>query len=217
MIKIDHERLNALQDYDIDIKTGELYLMGTQYQWVDEGLGDTGVEAQLANRFIRNINLVKTHNPENIIIHMQLIGGHVDPGWAIYDAIKLASIGWPTTLIAYGQASSMSSVILQAADERLLMPNTHVMIHQGSMGVHKDYTIKQVGANAEWLKFDDQRTLEIYRKRMQEAEHGEFFQAGDRKVDNFLRKMYNEKEDFYMTSEEAVHIGLADRIYEGDI
>jgi ATP-dependent protease ClpP protease subunit len=59
-------------------------------------------------------------------------GGEWYHGMAIYDAIKESPCH--CTIKVYGQVMSMGAVILQAADARILMPNTRMMIHYGYSG-----------------------------------------------------------------------------------
>ena len=61
---------------------------------------------------------------------MHSVGGEWSDGMAIYDAISMSRSY--ITIIAYGQAESMSSIIFQAADRRLITPNTYFMSHYGS-------------------------------------------------------------------------------------
>jgi ATP-dependent protease ClpP protease subunit len=59
-------------------------------------------------------------------------GGDWYHGMAIYDAIKYSSC--ECTIKVYGHAMSMGSIILQAADHRIMMPNSRFMIHYGYDG-----------------------------------------------------------------------------------
>ena len=82
--------------------------------------------------------MLKTYNfldkfGDPIKVHMLLEGGDWYSGLSIMDAIYSAKS--KVSIIAYGSASSMSGVILQAADERILMPNTYFMIHSGSISI----------------------------------------------------------------------------------
>ena len=68
---------------------------------------------------------------------------------AIYDAISMCRCF--VTIIAYGQAESMSSIIFQAADSRLITPNTYFMAHYGSTGAGGEYLNVQ-----NWVKYEKQ-------------------------------------------------------------
>ena len=77
----------------------------------------------MSNTFIKNIRALEIKSDKPIIIHMQSVGGEWSDGMAIYDAISMCRCH--VTMIAYGQAESMSSIIFQAADTRLITPNTY--------------------------------------------------------------------------------------------
>ena len=64
---------------------------------------------------------------EPIFVHMHLPGGEWQDCLGIYDAIK--SCACTVVILAYAKAESCSSVLLQSADLRILMPNTNVLIH----------------------------------------------------------------------------------------
>jgi len=83
--------------------------------------------------FIKGIHVLEQASPEkSITIMMNNPGGDWYHGMAIYDAITSSTC--PVTIRVYGQAMSMGSIILQAADYRVMMPNSRFMIHYGYSG-----------------------------------------------------------------------------------
>ena len=90
---------------------------------------ESGVDAFMAESIIKSIYLLETQNAEPITILMNNPGGDFFHGLAIYDSIKAAKS--PCTIKVYGHAMSMGSLILQAADHRIMMPNSKFMIHYG--------------------------------------------------------------------------------------
>ena len=76
-----------------------------------------------------------------------MLVGEWSDGMAIYDAIVMSKCY--VTIIAYGQAESMSSIILQAADRRLMTPNTYFMSHYGSTAAGGEYQSVQ-----NWVKYE---------------------------------------------------------------
>jgi ATP-dependent protease ClpP protease subunit len=136
---------------------------------------------------------------------MQSIGGEWADGMAIYDSIILCKSY--VTIISYGQAESMSSIILQAADNRLLTPNSYFMAHYGSTSLSCDYL------NAiNWMDFEKRlsnKMLEIYAKRCLD---GEFFEGKD---ENQVKKYLSTKlksGDWFLEPAEAVYYGFADGV-----
>ena len=69
--------------------------------------------------------------PGDIRVNMSSIGGDVDAGWAMHDLIRCANN--KVTIVGYGYLYSMASLILQAADLRLVTPNCRIMFHNGSV------------------------------------------------------------------------------------
>jgi ATP-dependent protease ClpP protease subunit len=101
----------------------------------------------------------------------------------------------------------MSSIILQAADNRLLTPNSYFMAHYGSTSLSCDYL------NAiNWMDFEKRlsnKMLEIYAKRCLD---GEFFEGKD---ENQVKKYLSTKlksGDWFLEPAEAVYYGFADGV-----
>lgn len=84
---------------------------------------------------------------------------------AIYDIIRLSPSHIYGT--AWGYATSMGSIILQAFDTRIITPNCVLMIHDGKDSLTG--TPKSVEAWAKQSKKIRKRTYEIYFTRMKAA------------------------------------------------
>jgi len=197
-------------EYDIDIDANHIYLFGDQRQAIDEDDQEPGINYVIANRFIRNLNILSRKNPNKpILVHMKTCGGYWQEGMAIYDTIKLC----PNyiTILSYTHARSMSSLILQAADKRVLMPNSIFMFHDGSMSASG--TTKQFLTEATELKKSMTTMRDIYVNSMRNSE--KFSGWADKKIHSWLKKQMNLKEDVFLSAEEAVECGFADEIYDG--
>ena len=90
-----------------------------------------GIEYKMSTTFIKNLHLLNHGSRKNILVHMQTAGGSWEDGMAMFNAIKFSKA--PVTILAYAQASSMSGILLQAADKRVLTPDCYCMIHHGSV------------------------------------------------------------------------------------
>ena len=110
---------DRFHDYGIHIPTRTIVISNA----IDE------VEAE---RVLKNIHILESINKEPITIIINTPGGYVFQGMAIYGAI--AACESYVTAIVRGQASSMGSLILQAADHRVVDPYAIIMIHHGSDG-----------------------------------------------------------------------------------
>ena len=171
---------------------------------VDE---DPGIDYRMASHFAKNIRILDLINSKPIIIHMHSIGGVWNDGMAIYDSIKICKSH--VTVISYGQAESMSSIVLQAADTRVMMPNSYFMCHFGSNGCAGSFLDVQNAA-----KFERQMTETMMDIYVAGCIKGKYFKENyspptESKVKSFLKRKLKDG-DWYLTSEEAVHYGFAD-------
>jgi ATP-dependent protease ClpP protease subunit len=125
-IKLTKSRVEIFSDCDFDIETRTI--------WLGSALLDDGTElhtdAGMAERATKALFLLDSVSSAPITILMNNAGGDEIHGLAIADAITLVKS--KVTIKVLGHAMSMGSIILQAADERLLAPNASVMIHYGS-------------------------------------------------------------------------------------
>jgi ATP-dependent protease ClpP protease subunit len=205
--------LYHLHEYDVDLKSNHIYLMGIESYNQGNGLDgqEPGIEYIIANRFIRNFNLLMRVNPNvPILVHMKTNGGFWEEGMAIYDTIK--SCPWYVTILNYTHARSMSSIIFQAANKRVMMPNSSFMFHDGTFGI--EGTQKQVYSAVQFNKIADKTMLDIYANMMNI--NGEFKGQGVTKIKTWLRSQMDRKEDVYLTAPEAVKLGLADEVFNYD-
>lgn len=196
--------ISDVHSHNINYTTREIYLHGAGGNNDEE----PGVEYRMATTFVKNLHILEQIERSPILVHLHSIGGEWCDGMAIYDAIRLSPC--PITMVTHAQASSMSGVILQAADRRVLTPNCSFMIHHGSISV-SDHSV-----SAESVVDDNRRLrkvmLNLFAKR---AIVGTFFKDRDysvEKVERWLDKQIKEKIDWYLTAEEAIFYGFADGI-----
>ena len=97
-------------------------------------LGDA-IEDHVANLIIAQLLFLEAEDPDrDISLYINSPGGVVTAGLAIYDTMQYLRA--PVSTICIGMAASMASVLLAAGakGKRYALPNSRVMIHQGSGG-----------------------------------------------------------------------------------
>jgi ATP-dependent Clp protease protease subunit len=97
-------------------------------------LGDQ-IEDHIANLIIAQMLFLEAEDPErDISLYINSPGGVVTSGLAIYDTMQYLRA--PVSTICIGMAASMASVLLAAGakGKRYALPNSRIMIHQGSAG-----------------------------------------------------------------------------------
>ena len=197
--------LSDIQTHGIDIKNRELYLHG----YIANTEDDPGVDYKMAAAFYKNMRILDKISNDPIIIHMHSVGGNWNDGMTIYDTIVMSKSY--VTIIAYGQAESMSSIILQAADKRVMMPNAYFMCHFGSSGISGNFLDVQKGAAFE--KKMTETMLDIYADA---CEKGKYFKEhydnpSYDKIKNYLKRKLKDG-DWYLDANESVYYGFADLV-----
>ena len=158
------------------------------------------VNDHTANLVVAQMLFLESQNSaEDINFYINSPGGAVTAGLGIYDTMQF--IKSPVSTIVMGQACSMGSFLSQAGEpgKRLVLPNSRTMIHQPSGGAGGQATDMQIQVD-EILKMKKNLT-QIYVKH------------------NSAGKTYEELEaamerDNFMSAEEAVAYGLADKVIE---
>lgn len=157
----------------------------------------TEVNEKMVERFLKGMALLAV-STDPISIIMNNTGGDWYHGLALYDAI-LTSKAY-VTITVYGHAFSMGSIIFQSADERIISPNTVMMLHYGDDAF--DGATREATSWHTEVKRTKQKLEQIYLKRIK--------QAKPRFTITALRKLL--EVDCYFTAEETVKMGLADKI-----
>lgn len=191
--------INHVHDYSINLEDRDIFL----HSHIN-GDEESGVDYRSATRFIKNLYLLSKKSKASITIHMDLCGGQWSNGLAMYDAIKYC--GCKTNLIVYGRAESMSTVIMQAATTRVLMPNSYLLVHYGY--VNSTLSVAQYMAEAKFHHKEGLKMLDIYAERCQ---FGEYFQRR-KNVKRELKRLITTKQEWYLDPEEAIYYGFADKI-----
>lgn len=196
--RISKDEIDRFHDYSIYTPSRTLY-MGSVH--IEDG-EESGTDASMAERLIKGLHILDTSAPGGespITIIMNNLGGDWYHGMAIYDAIKVCKNH--ITIRVYGYAMSMGSVILQAADERIMAPNSKLMIHYGSMGMDHTHT-KIFKKWAEETDKIDKVMENIYMESIKKI-HPEFKQAKLKSMLNF---------DTILNAQETIDLGLADKV-----
>lgn len=200
MGRINKESIDRFYDYDIYPETRTIY-MGS----IDNDIeyGESGTDGALAERMVKGLHVLDSSAKEGdkpITVLMNNPGGDVYHGMAIYDAIKTCKNH--ITIVVYGHAMSMGSLILQAADKRVMSPNSKIMIHYGYFGIND--VPKSVQNWAEESKKINKWMEQTYLAKIKEK-HPTFSLKKVQEMCNF---------DTIISAKDALELGLIDEILE---
>jgi ATP-dependent Clp protease, protease subunit len=156
----------------------------------------TPIDSQIANLIVAQL-LFLDHDDQDadISIYINSPGGEVYAGLAIYDTIRMIRPDVRTYCV--GMGASMAAVLLAAGTpgKRYALPNSRIMIHQGSAGFRGNVPDIEIAAR-ETLTLTTTLT-EIL------AEH-----TGQ----TFDKVKADTQRDYYMTGVQAKEYGLVDEV-----
>jgi ATP-dependent Clp protease protease subunit len=169
---------------------------------------DTEVSEHSASLIVAQMLFLESEDPDkDISLYINSPGGLVTAGLAIYDTMQFIKPDVQTIVI--GQAASMGSFLAQAgtAGKRFVLPESRTMIHRVSSGTPGT----RGSVHVQELQFEDaKRTYE------------ESQRINTRLTELYVRhntagKTYDElyaamKFDTFLSAEQAVAFGLADKI-----
>ena len=205
----ERHRIHDIQEYGVDIKHFMIYVQGVE-EYPDPDLLEPGVEYRMANRFIKNLDILTGIDADRpITISQKTNGGDWTEGMAMHDAI-LATPN-PVSILNSTHARSMSSLFFQAANKRIMMPHSTFMFHEGTFGV--DGTWKQVNTEMAFAQYADQQMMEVYIDAMKRSPHGKAKSWSRKRIHEWLKEQMNNKEEVYMLPAEAIKWGFADEMF----
>jgi len=157
----ENTTIDHIHNFNIDIKNREIYLHAYLSDSADEIL-----DFKSAVTFEKNLRLLNHISNEPILVHMHLPGGDWQDLLGMYDAIKFSKA--KVILLAYAKVESCSSVLLQAAHTRILMPNTNMLIHYGSISINEEHT-KAASSSIAWNDRETDKMVDIFTDRCMET------------------------------------------------
>ncbi len=206
----ERNRIEDIHDRGIDTRHFVIYLQGIEDNpdSNNEG-GEPGVEYRMANQFIKNLDILTGISAERpITVSMKTCGGDWIEGIAMYDAVMATPN--PISIISYTHARSMSSMVFQAANKRIMMPHSYFLYHEGT-SAHEG-TPKQIRSDLAFAKKTDGQMIKIYVDAIKRSP-GKMKAWSRKRISAELVKQMNDHEDVYLTAQEAIDQGLADEIF----
>lgn len=199
-----HNPLDDIHQYNIDVSNREVYL----HSYLDGDSEETGVEYRTAVVFQKNIRYLNLLSLEPIIVHMHLPGGDWQDCLGIYDTIKSSKsrIG----IVASAKVESSSSVLLQAADLRILTPNTNFLIHYGSLSIDNEH--KAALSMVEWSEKESEKMIDIFTEKCMNSRICKEKNWKKMMARKHIVSQLASKRDWILTAEESVNYGFADGI-----
>jgi len=183
----DEDKKSGIKIQETFLKERKIFLWG-------------GVTDKTASDVTEKLLYLEMDAPgKEITFYINTPGGSITAGMAIYDTMKLISS--PITVVVTGMAASMGSILLCGAEKgkRLLYPHSRVLIHQPLISGQMVAVAVDIHIQArEMERLRDELNAILAESSGQPLEKIE--QDTDR--------------DFYMTADEAIAYGLADKVVD---
>lgn len=126
-------------------------------------------------------------------------GGSIIDGFCLFDFVRsLSHAGHKVTVGVLGMAASMAGILLQMGDHRWAGSEAWIMIHRAAFGAQgKTFEIED---EVEWVKRVEKRILDIFVRR-----------TGGKLTAAKIKRNWDRK-DWWLTSDEALELGLVDEV-----
>lgn len=170
--------LKILTDHNVNVLEGIITITGD-------------VDEMLYEKLVQDIAILNLFNPdalENLTVMLSTYGGEVYYGFAIYDYLRL-SVG-KLKIICAGPVMSAGVLILQAAHDRVMLPNAHLLVHFGS----------EVNDNQQTKHHNEDLTKDIKKILIDRCK------AKEQTVKKWFSK------ESYFDKNRAIAVGLVDRV-----
>ena len=151
--------------------------------------------------FRREVARIAQVAATSVVVNIRSTGGDVNDALLIYEALQ--GLDARITTRCYGYTASAATIIAQAADKgcREISSNALYLIHNSMCAIEGNASTLE--SRAELLRKTDERLAHLY------AQHS------GREVENFVELMAeNNGEGRWLTAEETVDAGLADKIID---
>ena len=158
------------------------------------------VEQHVCNLIVAQMLFLESEDADaDITFYINSPGGVITDGMSVYDTMQY--IKPDVTTVVMGQACSMGSFLAQAGapGKRFVLPHSRTMIHQpsgGARGMASDIEISY----KEIIKMKEMLTNLYVKHNTSGKTYAQFEADMDR--------------DFFMSAEEAVAYGLADKVID---
>lgn len=195
--------INYIHNYNIDIVNREIYL----HSYLDSS-EEEGVNYKSAIIFEKNLRHLNMISLEPILVHMHLPGGDWQDCLGIYDSIKYSKAR--VAILAYAKVESSSSVLFQAADLRILMPNTNFLIHYGSISLDNEH--KAALSTVQWSEKESEKMIDIFTERCMSSKICKEKNWKKMIAKKHIVSQLATKRDWILSADEAVDYGFADGV-----
>tara|TARA_R100000995_G_C3479006_1_gene122716 strand:+ start:884 stop:1564 length:681 start_codon:yes stop_codon:yes gene_type:complete len=195
---------SIVHDYGIITETREIFLKSSSSS------EDSSINHTTYERFIANLRLLESINSDPIVVHQFTIGGDWYAGMGIYDAILSSKCDF--VFVCNGICASMGVITAQAALNKgvcISLPNCEWLVHEGTTCISGTYKQISSAYKEEQIALDKFYNI-IVKSMKSRSERFNLQEEG--KILRFIKKQLKDKEDWWISPDEAKFFGFCDGI-----
>ena len=168
---------------------------------IERGDGAAGTGVATYEAFRREVERIAEVAAQRVVVNIRSTGGDVNDALLIYDALR--ALDAHITTRCYGYTASAATIIAQAADKgaREISSNAMYLIHRSMCAIEGN--APSLEARADLLHKTDERLAQLY--ALHTGTSAEVYAA---------LMAENNGEGRWLTAQETVEMGLADRIFD---
>ena len=168
---------------------------------IERGDGAAGTGVATSEAFRREVERIAEVAAQRVVVNIRSTGGDVNDALLIYDALR--ALDAHITTRCYGYTASAATIIAQAADKgaREISSNAMYLIHRSMCAIEGN--APSLEARADLLHKTDERLAQLY--ALHTGTSAEVYAA---------LMAENNGEGRWLTAQETVEMGLADRIFD---
>ncbi len=151
------------------------------------------IDKEMSKKIVLSLMLLDATKDDPITMMINCGGGSLVDSLSIFDAISMCRSN--VVAVVVGEASSGASLIMQAADKRIMTPNSSMMIHYGSGS--NEGTLDNLKREMVFWESQLLTMVDIYKDKT------------DMSKKELIGKL---KKDTFMDAEESVKLGFADKV-----
>lgn len=164
--------------------------------WIDYEIDDCYMLMELAKEIVRiNIEEKDNPNPQPIVLYIMSYGGDLEQAQFFCDLVETSHV--PVITVATGAAMSAGLLIFLSGKRRYAFKHSQLLIHSGSASFSG--TAEQI-----------EEAQKSYKRQLEKMKE---YILSHTKIDE---KQFNKNrsKDWYVSDEEVVSLGIADKIVE---
>lgn len=175
---------------DVDITSRSIYIGRASSSASGEEIGPDALA-----RLLQALIVLERKSTAPVTIYLNTEGGCLWNALAMCDIISDSALS--VTIVGIGRVWSSGSIIMQAADYRVMSPNTTMLLHGGELSLSGHPLQGKAWVEAE--------------RRATHTVAGMYAERSSKDA-NYFKRVMNRAQDTILTAQEALELGLIDEI-----